>query len=293
MADETYQTNRSNAAELEQDSRITSTTRETEKIDECTSVADINRYYRMKWVVLGLLFLVPFLLWLSSLVALADEEGPETAVSPTTVPTEPTPDTGAGTETQTRTATETGTETDTSTDNSNVTMQQVNIYLDDLLLTTPPPPEVVVTKIVTETITETLVTVQPVTQTVTMTEFIEVTRVVIIPPIPEPGEGQGCTRFDLEIGRNQIDGTPEDGTYIMQEPSGHQLATWTAEKGWLDSGWLRNLPLSRSEVYVRVFFYPAAGGGPIPLEILNPAPGTINGWLANHICHAIEIQFPE
>ncbi|WP_420645154.1 hypothetical protein [Candidatus Leptofilum sp.] len=161
--------------------------------------------------------------------------------------------------------------------------------------------EVPVTRIVNETVEvtrivpEEVVTEVPVTRIVTETEQIVVTKIIPVPPevTVTPGSGRGCTRFDLEIGRNQVDGTPEDGIYMMQEPSGHQLATWTAKQGWLDSGWLRNLPLSRSEVQVQVFFYPTVGGGPIPLEILNPAPGTTNGWLANDVCHAIEIQFPE
>ncbi|WP_420630104.1 hypothetical protein [Candidatus Leptofilum sp.] len=280
MIDRTIQTKSGNATE-------TSVSTETLQTDNCTPAAEIDRYHRMKWGIGGLLFLLPLLLWLSTLVAVAEEEVVETAVPPTTVPTEPTPDLDIGSDT------ETGTETETSTDNSNVTMQQVNVYLDDLLLTTPPPPEIVATRIVTETITETLVTVQPITQTVTMTEFIEVTRVIIIPPDPIPGEGEGCTRFDLEMGRNQVDGTPEDGTYILQEPSGHRLATWTAKQGWLDSGWLHNLPLSQDVVHVQVYFYPASGTGPIPLEILNHAPDLPYGWVSNDQCHAVEIQFPE
>lgn len=165
--------------------------------------------------------------------------------------------------------------------------------------------EIPVTRIVTETaeieveatrlITEVVVTELPVTRVVREVEQIVVTKIIPIPPevTVTPGNGRGCTRFDLEIGRNKIDGTPEDGIYIMQELSGHRLATWTAKQGWLDSGWLQNLPLSRSELHVQVFFYPTNGGGPIPLEILNPAPGTAYGWLANDVCHAIEIQFPE
>lgn len=161
--------------------------------------------------------------------------------------------------------------------------------------------EVPVTRIVNETVEVTRIVPEervielPATRIVREVEEIVVTKIIPIPPevTVTPGNGRGCTRFDLEIGRNQVDGTPEDGIYLMQELSGHQLATWTAKQGWLDSGWLRNLPLSRSEVHVQVFFYPADGGGPIPLEILNPAPSSANGWLADDVCHAVEIQFPE
>ena len=165
--------------------------------------------------------------------------------------------------------------------------------------------EIPVTRIVTETaeievavtriVPEAVVTEVPVTRIVREVEQIVVTKIVAVPPeiTITPGNGRACTRFDLEVGRNNVDGTPEDGIYMMQELSGHRIATWTAQKGWLDSGWRQNLPISRNEVHVQVFFYPAAGGGPIQLEILNPAPGTPYGWLANDICHAVEIQFPE
>lgn len=158
--------------------------------------------------------------------------------------------------------------------------------------------EVPVTRVITATVeTEVTRIVEkelPVTRIVTETEQIVVTKIVPIPPkvTVTPGNGRGCTRFDLEIGRNKLDGTPEDGIYIMQELPGHRLAIWSAQQGWLDSGWLRNLPLSRETVHVQVFFYPTAGGDPIQLEILNPAPGTPYGWLANDVCHAVELQFP-
>ncbi|MBK8900143.1 MAG: hypothetical protein IPM53_03080 [Anaerolineaceae bacterium] len=191
-----------------------------------------------------------------------------------------------------------------------VTEQPVTRIVEKMVEVTSVVPEVVVTefpvtRIVTETaeiekevtriVPEVVVTEIPVTRLVKEVVQIEVTKIVAVPAeiTVTPGNGRGCTRFDLEVGRNKISGTPEDGIYIMQEPSGHRLATWTAKQGWLDSGWLRNLPLSRTEVHVQVFFYPATGGGPIPLEILNPAPATADGWLANDICHAIEIQFPE
>jgi hypothetical protein len=163
--------------------------------------------------------------------------------------------------------------------------------------------EIPVTHVVTETVEvevtprvpEIVITEVPVTRIVREVEQIEVTRIIPIPPevTVTPGNGRGCTRFDLEIGRNKVEGTPEDGIYIMQEPSGHRLATWTAKQGWLDSGWLRDLPLSQDVVHVQVFFYPEYGTGPIPLEILNHVPNLPYGWVSNEQCHAVEIQFPE
>lgn len=175
---------------------------------------------------------------------------------------------------------------------------EVTRLVPELVITEIPVTRIVTAEVkieVTRVVPELIVTELPVTRVVREVEQIEVTKIVSVPPeiTVTPGNGRGCTRFDLEIGRNQVNGTPEDGIYIMQEPSGHRMATWTAKQGWLDSGWLQNLPLSRSEVEVQVFFYPTNGGGPIPLEILNPAPGSANGWLANDICHAVEIQFPE
>jgi len=296
MIDETIQTNDNSAGvEVEQNTR---TTNETVQAEDCISTADVDRYSRMKWSILALLCLLPFLLWLSSLVVSAEGEEVVEVVPTTASPTE------AGVP-ETETGTETGTQTDTSTGNSNYNLQHentvVNVYLDDLLLplsaTPTPMPEspITNTRIVTETVTEIVVTVQPITQTVTTTQFIEITRVVVIPPPPpDPsGEGQGCTRFNLEVGRNKETGTPVAGTYIMEELSGHRVATWTAEIGWLDSGELRNLPITKNEVHVRVFFYPANGSGSIELEILNPAPNLPFGWISKVGCHAVEIQFPE
>lgn len=273
-------------------------TDETPCSENCISEADVDRYSRMKWGILGLLCLIPFLLWLSTQTVTAVGEA-------TAVPNPTVTETSPSSRPESETGEETDTKTDTSTGNSNYNMQHenvvVNVYLDDSLLplsATPMPiPEspITNTRIVTETITEIVVTVQPITQTVTTTQFIEITRVVVIPPPPpDPsGEGQGCTRFNLEVGRDKETGTPVDGIYIMQELSGHRVATWQAEKGWLDSGELRDLPITQNEVHVRVFFYPANGSGPIELEILNPAPNLPYGWISSKECHAVELQFPE
>jgi len=146
-----------------------------------------------------------------------------------------------------------------------------------------PGPEVEVTRVVTEPGPETEVT-------------RIVTRVVVVPPPPPEGVGEGCARFNLELGRNRESGAPLAGTYVMVQqpfdPDGNVVATWEAGVGALDSGWLTGLPLADEAVYVKVFFYPSPYGTPIPLEIVNPAPGTTYGWLANGVCHSVEIQFP-
>jgi hypothetical protein len=78
----------------------------------------------------------------------------------------------------------------------------------------------------------------------------------------------------------------------MQEPNGHVVATWQAQNGWLDSGWIEKRPISGDVVYVSVVFYPDAAGPPVAMEIVNPAGGTSYGWLQRGLCHAIEIQYP-
>ena len=106
------------------------------------------------------------------------------------------------------------------------------------------------------------------------------------------GEGEACTRVNLEVGRDRVRGTHGDGNYVIRELWGHEVVRWPARDGWLDSGWLHDLPISRDVVHVQAFFYPATGGGPLLLEIVNPAPNTNYGWLQNGVCHAIEVQFP-
>lgn len=104
-----------------------------------------------------------------------------------------------------------------------------------------------------------------------------------------------CTRFDLEEGRNADTGAGVAGRYEMREVgTGRVLATWDAAADWVDSGWIYDINTSvASSSWVEVFFYPAGKSIATRLEILNPAPGTSFGWVADGMCHAVELQFPE
>jgi hypothetical protein len=153
--------------------------------------------------------------------------------------------------------------------------------------------EAEVTRIVEEEVEVTRIVEAQVEVTRIVGEEVEVTRIVEVPPPPPPpGEGEACTRINLEVGRDRVRGTHGDGIYVIRELSGHEVVRWSARDGWLDSGWLRDLPISRYVVHVQAFFYPATGGGPLLLEIVNPAPNSNYGWLQNGVCHSIEVQFP-
>jgi len=108
---------------------------------------------------------------------------------------------------------------------------------------------------------------------------------------PRPPKQQACARFNLEQG--QTPGCPAPGRYEMIEVgTGRLLATWWAEKGWVDSGWITGIDLTWPEVWVEVFFYPFGNEPAVKMHIVNPAPGTEYGWLARGMCHSVEIEFP-
>lgn len=108
---------------------------------------------------------------------------------------------------------------------------------------------------------------------------------------PQPPKQQACARFNLEQG--QTPGCPAPGRYEMIEVgTGRLLATWWAEKGWMDSGWITGIELTWTEAWVEVFFFPYGSGPAVKMNIVNPAPGTEYGWLAGGMCHSVEIEFP-
>ena len=84
----------------------------------------------------------------------------------------------------------------------------------------------------------------------------------------------------------------EAGTYEVQEVDGRLLASWTAQAGWQDSGWIRDIEISFLAVHIKVIFYPADGSPPVEMAIENPAPGTTYGWVARGMCHALEVGWP-
>lgn len=111
-------------------------------------------------------------------------------------------------------------------------------------------------------------------------------------PNPQVLANRGCARFNFMQGRDRNRGSIA-GVYVLHDITGGPIASWTAGKGDLDSGWINGLPLSHRSVHVRVVFYPKYGGGsPIQMEIVNPAPGTAYGWLVQGACHSLEIQYP-
>ena len=79
---------------------------------------------------------------------------------------------------------------------------------------------------------------------------------------------------------------------MIEVGTGRLLATWWAEKGWMDSGWITGIDLTWPEVWVGVFFYPYDSGPAVKMNIVNPAPDTEYGWLARGMCHSVEIEFP-
>lgn len=96
-----------------------------------------------------------------------------------------------------------------------------------------------------------------------------------------------CLRINFEVGPDWA----RRGTYVVRETGGHLLATWWAEEGWMDSGWIRDLDISAPAVYVQVIFV-KGDGTEIVMKIVNPAPDTPYGWLARGQCHALEVAWP-
>ena len=97
-----------------------------------------------------------------------------------------------------------------------------------------------------------------------------------------------CLRINFEIGPDSA----RRGTYVVQEVGGRVLATWWAEEGWMDSGWVRDIDITFPAVYVQVFWVKGDGSPPVEMTILNPAPDTSYGWLARGRCHALEVAWP-
>jgi hypothetical protein len=104
---------------------------------------------------------------------------------------------------------------------------------------------------------------------------------------PDP-EGT-ATRINFE----QSEDSALEGLYVVQETGGRIVATWYAEEGWRDSGWLNHLDLAHESVWVNVLFYPGPDTEPTTLTILNHAPKKTYGWLSRGTAHALEVAWPE
>lgn len=188
------------------------------------------------------------------------------------------------TSTPTSTATAVTTETPTSTatlpptSTSTVTPTRTTPILTPEMTSTPtatatlPPTS---TSTATPTITPTPTDVgQPITFTPT--------------PTKEP-RLMACLRINFEVsGHSAL-----AGTYVVRELGGRVLVSWPAQPGWMDSGWVRDIDITYSSVYVEVWYVPDDGGDPIRMDIHNPAPGTNYGWLSRGQCHALEVGWPD
>ncbi len=117
-----------------------------------------------------------------------------------------------------------------------------------------------------------------------------------IQPTPEPTatatkrpRDHACLRINFDVGGHHA----RRGLYVVQEIGGHFLASWYAEDGWMDSGWIKELNITHENVYVQVLYYSGPGASPVELKILNHAPDSPYGWLSWGICHALEVAWPE
>ncbi|MBK8902056.1 MAG: hypothetical protein IPM53_12785 [Anaerolineaceae bacterium] len=125
------------------------------------------------------------------------------------------------------------------------------------------------------------------TPTPIATATIPATAVPTTTPQPPPDPGLACLRINFEVSGD----VAQAGTYEVREVGGRHLVSWMAKDGWQDSGWLADVEISFSAVYVQVFFTPE-GGDPVAMAIMNPAPGTTYGWVARGMCHAVEVGWP-
>jgi hypothetical protein len=98
---------------------------------------------------------------------------------------------------------------------------------------------------------------------------------------------KACLRINFEIGGH----VARTGLYVVQEIGGRVLASWYAEEGWEDSGWIY-VDISHPSVYVQVLYYPGPDTEPVVMDMLNAAPDTPYGWLTRGMCHALEVAWP-
>jgi cell division septation protein DedD len=116
-----------------------------------------------------------------------------------------------------------------------------------------------------------------------------VTLTVGPPTVTDIPRKLSCVRINFEVSGHAA----TRGLYVVQETGGKVLASWYAEEGWQDSGWIRDIDISFENVFVRVLYYHGPGAEPVELKILNPAPGTPYGWMSRGLCHALEVAWPD
>ncbi len=225
----------------------------------------------------------------------------ENQVTPTPPPTE------------TATATAVFTATVTSTPTTEVTATLTATPEISATLTATPSPSATTDPSVTPTQTpddgplETPTATATLPPTATASATATATTPATATPSPTatnpPGEGQGtatptatkeprlntCLRINFDLGGDEA----RRGLYVVREVGGRELASWYAEEGWMDSGWIYDIDITHPTVYVQVFFHHGDGSPPVEMRIVNPAPGTTYGWLARGQCHALEVAWPE
>ncbi len=121
---------------------------------------------------------------------------------------------------------------------------------------------------------------------------------------PEPGAGEAeaaeapaeagpsgtAARIDFELAPGHA---AKRGHYSIQVAGGAEVGSWYALDGWLDSGWINDLEIGAETVLVDVLYYPGPETEPTKMRILNPAPGTEQGWLGRGMAHALEVAWPD
>ncbi|MCB8980531.1 MAG: hypothetical protein H6657_24225 [Ardenticatenaceae bacterium] len=132
--------------------------------------------------------------------------------------------------------------------------------------------------------------VVPLAVTSTPTPVATATAVPAATAIPTvaPDPQLACLRINFEVSGD----VAQAGTYEVREVNGRLLASWTAQSGWQDSGWIQPIEISFNAVYVNVFYLPGGSVDPVQMAIMNPAPGTQYGWVARGMCHALEVGWP-
>lgn len=205
----------------------------------------------------------------------ADSIGMWAEVCEEVVPPTPT-DTPTSTPTETPTITPTPTESPTATPTLTPSVTPTGTI--EPPTETPPPTD---TPTLTPTPPESTSLPPEPTTTPTSTPRPSVT------PTKEP-RLNACLRINFEVAGHAA----RRGLYVVQEVGGRVLYEWYALDGWQDSGWVHDIDISYPAVYVQVFYYSGPDAAPIKMKILNPAPGSTDGWLARGMCHAIEVGWP-
>ncbi len=203
----------------------------------------------------------------------------DTVIQPTATPTM------VFTETPSPTPTQEVTETPSATPTEPATTPEATVTVSPT-----PTGEVMVTPETTATATATataVITETPITPTATAVSATATPE--LTPTATKEPRLDSCLRFNFDVSGDEA----KRGLYVAQETGGRHLASWYAEEGWKDSGWIEGIDITFPSVYVHVLYYSGPDAEPVMLQIVNPAPDTSDGWLSRGICHALEIGWAE